>query len=52
VSPSTGEQVYEWRTSELMGRRFETEGEVDDVLGAIGEELKTRIRKGFTVGVK
>ena len=34
------------------GRCFETEGEVDEVLGAIGEELKTRSRKGFTVVVK
>ena len=50
--PPPGEQVYEWRPSELMGRRFKTEGEVDDVLGPIGEELKTRIRKGFTVVVK
>ena len=47
-----GEQVYEWRPSELRGRRFETEGEVDDVLDAIEEELKTRIREGFTVVVK
>ena len=36
----------------LKGRRFESEGDVDDVLGAIGEELKARIRKGFTVVVK
>ena len=50
--PSRGEQVYAWRPSDLMGRRFETEGEIDDVLGAIGEELKTRIRQGFTVVVK
>ena len=46
------EQVCEWRPTELTGRRFQTEGEVDDVLGAIGEELKTPIRKGFTVVVK
>ena len=50
--PSKGQQVYEWRPSELIGRRFETEGEVDDVLGAVGDDLKTRIRKGFTVVVK
>lgn len=50
--PSKGEQVYEWRPSELIGRRFETEGEVDDLLGAVGDDLKTRIRKGFTVVVK
>lgn len=46
------EQVYEWRPSELTGCRFKTEREVDEVLGAIGEKLKTRIRKGFTVAVK
>ena len=50
--PSKGQQVYEWRPSEMIGRRFETEGEVDDVLGAVGDDLKTRIRKGFTVVVK
>ena len=50
--PLPEEQVYEWRPSDLTGRHFKTEGEVDEVLGAIGEELKTRIRKGFTVVVK
>ena len=50
--PLPEEQVYEWRPSDLTGRHFTTEGEVDEVLGAIGEELKTRIRKGFTVVVK
>ena len=50
--PSTSKQVYEWRPSELVGRRFETEGEVDDALDVIGEKLKTRIREGFTVVVK
>lgn len=52
VSPSLGEQVYEWRPSELIGRRFEIEGEVDNVLGEIGDVLKTRIREGFTIVVK
>ncbi|MBI2568435.1 MAG: BREX system P-loop protein BrxC [Candidatus Schekmanbacteria bacterium] len=50
--PPPDEQVYEWRPADLMGRRFKTEGEVDDALGAIADELKTRIRKGFTVVVK
>ena len=50
--PPPGEQVYEWRSSHLMGHRFKTEGEVDEVLGVIGEELKARIRNGFTVVVK
>ena len=50
--PPPGEQVHEWRSSHLMGHRFKTEGEVDEVLGVIGEELKARIRMGFTVVVK
>ena len=45
------EQVYEWRSSHLTGRRFKTEPEVDKVLEVIGDELKTRIREGFTVVV-
>ena len=53
VAPPSPEQpTHEWRSSNLVGRRFKTEGEVDEVLGAIGEELKTRIREGFTVVVK
>ena len=50
--PLSDEQVYEWRPSDLMGHRFKTEGEVDEVLGEVGEALKSRIRKGFTVVVK
>ena len=52
VTPFTGKHIYEWRSSELMGRRMETEGEVDEVLGEIGDELKARIREGFTIVVK
>ena len=50
--PLPEEQVHEWCPSDLAGRHFETEGEVDEVLGAIGEELKKWIRKGFAVVVK
>lgn len=50
--PPPDEPVYEWRPTDLMGRRFKTEREVDEALGAIGDEFKTRIRKGFTVVVK
>ena len=46
------ERVFEWRPSHLMGRRFKTEREVDKVLEVISEELKTRVREGFTVVVK
>ena len=49
-SPPDG-QVYEWRSSHLTGHRFKTEPEVDKALEVIGEELKTRIREGFTVVV-
>jgi hypothetical protein len=50
--PAPNEQVYEWRPTDLIGRRFRTESDVDEALGGIGDELKTRIRKGFTVVVK
>jgi hypothetical protein len=50
--PSPGERVYEWRPTELMGRRFTSEDDVDKTLDAIGDQLKTQIRKGFTVVVK
>lgn len=50
--PLPDEQVLEWHPADLMGRRFKTEEEVDEVLGEVGEALKSRIRKGFTVVVK
>ena len=54
------EQVFEWRTShDLAGRRFATEQEVDEAFAAeaarlqrSAEELKGRIREGYTVVVK
>ena len=54
------EKVFEWRTSyDLTGRRFVTEREVDEAfaqettkLQRSAEELKARIRAGFTVVVK
>ena len=58
--PKPGEKVFEWRaSSQLAGRRFVTEREIDEAFeqeteslqGAAGE-LKARIRKGFTVVVK
>jgi Family of unknown function (DUF6079) len=46
------EKVYEWRPLKLIGRRFKLAAEVDEVLQAIGDEMKMRIRDGFTVVVK
>ena len=54
------EKVFEWRTSyDLTGRRFVTEREVDEAfaqettkLQRSAEELKARIRAGFTVVVR
>lgn len=54
------EKVFEWRTShDLTGRRFATEQEVDEAfareakrLQQSAEELKGRIREGYTVVVK
>ena len=58
--PDPDEKVFEWRTSyNLTGCRFETEREVDAAfaqatkrLQRSAEELKARIREGFTVVVK
>jgi hypothetical protein len=46
------DKVYEWRPLKLIGRRFKHASEVDEVLQAIGDEMKMRIRDGFTVVVK
>ena len=51
--PSPGEKIWEWRPAVvLVGQRFATEAEVDQTLQAIGDQLKERIRDGFTVVVK
>lgn len=58
--PKSGEKVFEWRAgNELAGRRFVTEQEVDEAfvqaaknLQESADELKARIREGFTVVVK
>jgi len=46
------EKVYEWRPVKLLGRRFRTEAEVEEAVEAIADELKTRIRDGYTIVVK
>jgi len=50
--PAPDEKVYEWGPAKLLGRRFRTEKEVDETLEALGDELKTPIRDGYTVVVK
>ena len=58
--PDPDEKLFEWRTSyNLTGCRFATEREVDEAfaqatkkLQRSAEELKARIREGFTVVVK
>ena len=58
--PEPDEKVFEWRTShDLRGRRFATEQEIEDAfaqeaakLQRSAEELKARIREGFTVVVR
>ena len=58
--PEPDEKVFEWRASyDLTGRRFVTEREVDEAfarettkLQRSAEELKSRIRAGFTVVVR
>ena len=49
---SPGEKLFEWRPVRLQGRRLKTEKEVDEALGGVADELKTRIRDGYTVVVK
>ena len=58
--PDPGGKVFEWRAgTALTGRRFATEVEVDEAfaqeaakLQRSAEDLKARIREGFTVVVK
>ena len=58
--PEPDEKVFEWRAShDLTGRRFVTEQQVDEAfaqattkLQRSAEELKSRIREGYTVVVK
>jgi hypothetical protein len=52
-APSVDERVYEWRPAQaLLGKRFQTEDEVDHALHEIGAELKAQIRRGYRVIVK
>jgi hypothetical protein len=50
--PPDDKRVYEWRSSRLVGRRFVEEGDVDEALSEVADELKAQIREGFLVVVK
>ncbi|MBK8058262.1 MAG: hypothetical protein IPK33_10385 [Gemmatimonadetes bacterium] len=51
--PPPGEKVFEWRPgSVLVGKRFASEADVDAALDSLSNELKARVREGFTVVVK
>jgi hypothetical protein len=51
--PDPDEKTWNWHsTSALVGRRFRTEAEVDEALTQIGDQIKARVRDGFTVIVK
>ena len=51
--PPPDEKVFEWRPgSVLVGKRFATEADVDSALESVANELKARVREGFTVVVK
>jgi hypothetical protein len=51
--PDPRERIFEWRpVSVLAGKRFKTEGDVDQALDKVSRDLKSQIRDGFTVVVK
>ena len=50
--PKPDQKTYTWHpATHLAGRRFTTEVEVDGALADIGDELKKRIREGYTIDV-
>lgn len=51
--PPPGEKTWEWAPGpSLAGRRFRTEKDVNEALEKVGDEVKEKIREGFTVVVK
>jgi hypothetical protein len=50
--PPPDEKVYEWHPGGLLGRQLRTESDVDAVLDSVADEIKTRIRDGYTVVIK
>lgn len=52
TAPKPDQKTYTWHpATHLAGRRFTSETEVDTALGEIGDELKKRIREGYTIDV-
>jgi hypothetical protein len=48
-----GRLVFEWRPSSVLGgKQFTSADDVDEAFAAVADELKTRIRDGYTVVVK
>jgi hypothetical protein len=46
------QKIFTWHpASSLAGRRFTHEAEVDSALNEVGEDLKKRIREGYTIDV-
>ncbi len=51
--PKPTEKRYTWRAgSSLAGHRFTSEAEVDEALAKVANDLKTRIRDGYTIEVE
>lgn len=51
--PPPDEKLLDWSPGSLLtGRRFSSEKDVDRVLKEIADEIKKRIREGFTVVIK
>jgi hypothetical protein len=51
--PPAGAKIFEWRpVQSLAGKQFATEADVDRTLDSVANELKARIRDGYTIVVK
>jgi len=50
--PKPDQKTYTWHpATDLAGRRFTTEADVDSALSEIGDSLKRRIREGYSIDV-
>jgi len=53
ASPDPDEKIWTWHPSSILnGKRFRSETEIDEALKQIAEQLKERIREGYTVIIK
>jgi hypothetical protein len=51
--PAAGAKIFEWRpVQSLAGKQFATEADVDHTLDSVADDLKARIRDGYTIVVK